>query len=36
MLSHLVQFDGQDPYELIIDAQDLNTVTELGTERVSA
>ena len=26
----LVQFDGQDPYELIIDAQDLNTVTELG------
>ena len=27
----LVQFDGQDPYELIIDAQDLNTVTELGT-----
>ena len=26
----LVQFDGQDPYELIIDAQDLCTVTELG------
>ena len=26
----LVQFDGQDPYEVIIDAQDLSTVTELA------
>ena len=26
----LVQFDGQDPYEVIIDAQDLSIVTELA------
>lgn len=28
----LVQFDGQDPYEIILDAQELETVTELGPD----
>ena len=28
----LVQFDGQDPYEIILDAQELETVTELDPD----
>ncbi len=28
----LVQFDGQDPYEIILDAQELETVTELSPD----